>query len=40
LILLDTQKKADVLIDIPERLMVIKNGRITVEVKKEVTIHR
>ncbi|HAB97097.1 MAG TPA: N-acyl-D-amino-acid deacylase, partial [Enterococcus sp.] len=40
LILLDTQRKADVLIDIPERLMVIKNGRITVEVKKEVTIHR
>lgn len=40
LILLDTQKKADVLIDIPERLMVIKDGRITVEVKKEVTIHR
>lgn len=40
LILLDTQRKADVLIDIPERLMVIKNGRITVEVKKEVMIHR
>ncbi|MFB8623372.1 amidohydrolase family protein [Enterococcus casseliflavus] len=40
LILLDTQRKADVLIDIPERLVVIKNGRITVEVKKEVTIHR
>lgn len=40
LILLDTQRKADVLIDIPERLMVIKNRRITVEVKKEVTIHR
>ncbi|AUJ86257.1 MULTISPECIES: amidohydrolase family protein [Enterococcus] len=40
LILLDTQRKADVLIDIPERLVVIKNGRIIVEVKKEVTIHR
>ena len=40
LILLDTQRKADVLIDIPERLVVIKNGRINVEVKKEVTIHR
>lgn len=40
LVLLDTKVVADAVIDIPERLYVIKNGRITVKVEKEVTIYR
>ncbi|EOI00453.1 N-acyl-D-amino-acid deacylase [Enterococcus moraviensis ATCC BAA-383] len=40
LVLLDTKVKADAIIDIPERNYVIKNGKITVEVKKEVTIFK
>ncbi|MGX7243357.1 amidohydrolase family protein [Enterococcus quebecensis] len=40
LVLLDTKVKADAIIDIPERNFVIKNGKITVEVKKEVTIFK
>lgn len=40
LVLLDTKVKANAIIDIPERNYVIKNGKITVEVKKEVTIFK
>lgn len=40
LILLDTKVVADAIIDIPERNYVIKNGKITVEVKKETTIFK
>ncbi|WP_207695024.1 N-acyl-D-amino-acid deacylase [Enterococcus sp. DIV0212c] len=40
LVLLDTKVKADAIIDIPERNYVIKNGKITVEVKKEVKIFK
>ncbi|MEI5992541.1 amidohydrolase family protein [Candidatus Enterococcus mansonii] len=40
LVLLDTTVKADAIIDIPERNYVIKNGKVTVEVKKEVTIFK
>lgn len=40
LVLLDTKVKADAIIDIPERNYVIKNGKITVEVKKETTIFK
>lgn len=40
LVLLDTKVVADAVIDIPERLYVIKNGRITVKVEKEVTSYR
>ncbi|MDA9470323.1 Cytosine deaminase [Enterococcus sp. 5H] len=39
-VLLDTKVKADAIIDLPERNYVIKDGRITVEVKKEVKIFR
>ncbi|MDU6523659.1 MAG: N-acyl-D-amino-acid deacylase, partial [Enterococcus sp.] len=38
LVLLDTKVKADAVIDIPERLYVIKNGRITVKVDHHVSI--
>ena len=40
LVLMDTKVKEHVIIDIPERLCVIKNGRITVENKRETTIYR
>lgn len=40
LVLLDTKVMADAIIDIPERNYVIKNGKITVEVKREVTIFK
>lgn len=39
-VLLDTKVVKDAIIDIPTRLYVIKNGRITVETKKEVKIFR
>jgi len=38
LVLLDTKVKADAVIDIPERLYVIKNGRITVKVNHQASI--
>lgn len=40
LVLLDTKVKEHAIIDIPERLYVIKDGRITVENKKETEIYR
>ncbi|KAF1302556.1 amidohydrolase family protein [Candidatus Enterococcus willemsii] len=39
-VLLDTKVVEQAIIDIPTRLFVIKNGRVTVETTKEVTIHR
>ena len=36
LVLLDTKKVKDAIIDIPERLYVIKSGKITVETEKKV----
>ncbi|WP_314577159.1 amidohydrolase family protein [Enterococcus gilvus] len=38
LILLDTKVKANAIIDVPERLYVIKNGRVTVKVDHRVSI--
>lgn len=40
LVLLDTLLKHDAIIDIPERVFVIKNGKITVESHKETIIYR
>ncbi|MGX7418517.1 amidohydrolase family protein [Carnobacterium gallinarum] len=40
LVLLDTFVKHDAIIDIPERLYVIKNGKITVETHKKTMIYR
>lgn len=40
LVLLGTKRKADAVIDIPERLYVIKDGRITVKTEKHVTVYR
>jgi len=40
LVLMDTKVKEHAIIDIPERLYVIKDGKITVENKKETIIHR
>ena len=40
LVLMDTKVKEHTIIDIPERLYVIKNGKITVENKKETTVYR
>ncbi|MFD1124059.1 amidohydrolase family protein [Lentilactobacillus raoultii] len=40
LVLLDTKRKNDSVIDIPERLYVIKNGRITVQTEKKVSMFR
>lgn len=37
-ILLDTKVKANAIIDVPERLYVIKNGRVTVKVDHHVSI--
>lgn len=39
-VLLDTKVKNDAIIDIPERLYVIKDGKVTVESHKEVKIFR
>lgn len=39
LVLLDTKNVNDAIIDIPDRLYVIKNGKITVETEKKVTIN-
>lgn len=39
-VLLDTKAVNDAIIDIPERLFVIKSGRVTVETTKEVKINR
>ncbi|GFK21413.1 amidohydrolase family protein [Tetragenococcus halophilus] len=39
-VLLDTKVVKNAIIDIPTRLYVIKNGRITVETKKEIKIFR
>ncbi|EOH97429.1 amidohydrolase family protein [Enterococcus pallens] len=40
LVLLDTKVKANAIIDIPERVYVIKNGCVTVKVDTKVTINR
>lgn len=40
LVLMDTKVKENVIIDLPERLYVIKDGRVTVENKRETIIHR
>lgn len=40
MVLLDTKVKNNSIIDIPERLFVVKNGRVTVENTKETVIHR
>lgn len=40
LVLMDTKVKEHAIIDIPERLYVIKDGKITVENKKETIVHR
>lgn len=40
MVLLDTKALNDAIIDLPTRLFVIKNGRITVETTKTVTVHR
>lgn len=39
-VLLDTMVKENAIIDIPERLYVIKNGKITVENHKETIVYR
>lgn len=39
-VLLDTKVKENAIIDIPTRLFVIKNGKVTVENTKETIIHR
>ncbi|SEK52292.1 cytosine deaminase [Carnobacterium iners] len=39
-VLLDTKIKGNAIIDIPTRLFVIKNGKVTVESTKETIIHR
>lgn len=40
LVILDSPLVADVLLDIPPRLWVVKGGRVTVECRHETTIHR
>ena len=40
LVILDTKVVNDAIIDIPIRLFVIKNGRVTVETTKTVTVHQ
>jgi cytosine deaminase len=40
LVLLDTTAKSNALIDLPERVYVIKNGRITVKIEKNIEILR
>ena len=39
LVILDTKVVNDAIIDIPTRLFVIKDGRVTVETTKTVTVH-
>ncbi|HAT54849.1 MAG TPA: N-acyl-D-amino-acid deacylase [Lactobacillus sp.] len=40
MVLLDTKRKSDAVIDIPERLYVIKAGRITVKTEKKISMFR
>ncbi len=40
LVLLDTKVVGEAIIDIPTRLFVIKNGRVTVETTKKTIVHR
>jgi cytosine deaminase len=40
LVLLDTKVKNDAVIDIPDRLYVLKNGRITVTTERKVSVFR
>jgi len=40
LVILDTMQVADVLLDLPPRSWVIKNGRVTVETRHSCTVHR
>jgi cytosine deaminase len=40
MVLLDTKVVNDAIIDLPTRLFVIKNGRVTVETTKTVTVNR
>ncbi|OFA13101.1 cytosine deaminase [Lentilactobacillus sunkii] len=40
MVLLDSTKVSDAVIDIPDRLYVIKNGEITVKTEKKVTVYR
>lgn len=40
LVILDTKVVNDAIIDIPTRLFVIKDGRVTVEATKTVTVHQ
>lgn len=40
LVILDTKVVNDAIIDIPTRLFVIKDGRVTVETTKTVTVHQ
>ena len=39
-VLLDTQRYQDAVIDIPARLFVVKDGRVTVELKRELILHK
>ena len=39
LVLLDTKRYQDAIIDIPSRLYVIKDGAVTVELKKELLLN-
>lgn len=40
LLVLDTERVADVLVDQPDRLFVIKRGRVTVTTRRSVEVHR
>ena len=40
LVLLDTKRYQDAIIDIPSRLFVVKDGVVTVELKKELILNR
>jgi cytosine deaminase len=39
MVLLDTKVVNDAIIDIPDRLYVIKNGKITVETERKIKIN-
>lgn len=39
MVLLDTKRYQDAIIDIPSKMLVVSNGRVTVELKKELTLH-
>lgn len=39
-VLLDTKRYQDAIIDIPARLFVVKDGRVTVELKRELILHK